>query len=284
MKCDWRADMGERILYISDLDGTLLNSNKRLSKYTSSTINLLVEKGMMFSYATARSFSTASKVAKELNANFPVIVYNGAFILNNITESVMLSNFFDNSDILSIKQILIEHNIYPMVYAYCEESEKYSYDLNNINHHGMRMLIDGRSGDKRENPVNSIEELFAGKIFYFTCIDEQKLLYPVYERLKDKYTCIFQRDIYNGEQWLEILPKNTSKANAVLQLKDYLKCDKIISFGDGKNDISMFEISDECYAVKNAVDELKEIATGIIDSNNNDGVAKWLVQNTILKA
>lgn len=41
----------------------------------------------------------------------------------------------------------------------------------------------------------------------------------------------------------------------------------------------MFRIADECYAVSNAVDELKEIATGIIDSNDNDGVAKWLCEN-----
>ena len=41
----------------------------------------------------------------------------------------------------------------------------------------------------------------------------------------------------------------------------------------------MFQIADECYAMENAMDELKEIATGIIGSNNDDGVAKWLLQN-----
>ena len=38
----------------------------------------------------------------------------------------------------------------------------------------------------------------------------------------------------------------------------------------------MFRISDECYAVENAVEELKKMATAVIESNNNDGVAKWL--------
>jgi len=57
-----------------------------------------------------------------------------------------------------------------------------------------------------------------------------------------------------------------------------LECDRIISFGDGMNDIPLFEISDECYAVANAVPELKERATGIIGSNENDGVAKWLLE------
>ena len=56
-------------------------------------------------------------------------------------------------------------------------------------------------------------------------------------------------------------------------------CDKVISFGDAVNDIPMFEISDEAYAVENAVEELKAVADGIIESNENDGVAKWLKEH-----
>ena len=72
------------------------------------------------------------------------------------------------------------------------------------------------------------------------------------------------------------MPKSTSKANAVLRLKEYLKAERVVVFGDGKNDVDMFEIADECYAVENAVEELKNIATAVIQSNNEDGVAKWL--------
>jgi len=56
-------------------------------------------------------------------------------------------------------------------------------------------------------------------------------------------------------------------------------CEKVVVFGDGKNDIDMFEIADEGYAVSNAHETLKEKATGIIGSNDEDGVAKWLEQN-----
>ena len=45
------------------------------------------------------------------------------------------------------------------------------------------------------------------------------------------------------------------------------------------NDIPMFRISDECYAVENACDELKELATGIIGKNDNDSVALWLAEH-----
>lgn len=50
-------------------------------------------------------------------------------------------------------------------------------------------------------------------------------------------------------------------------------------FGDGKNDIDMFELADESYAVSNAVPELKEAATGVIASNDEDGVARWLLEH-----
>ena len=68
----------------------------------------------------------------------------------------------------------------------------------------------------------------------------------------------------------------SSDLQAIIKLKKIWNCDKVISFGDAINDIPMFGISDACYAVENAVKELKEIATGVIGSNDEDGVANWL--------
>ena len=72
------------------------------------------------------------------------------------------------------------------------------------------------------------------------------------------------------------MPAQASKSDAIKKLKQIWGCTKVVSFGDSINDIPMFEVSDECYAVSNAVGELKRIATGIIESNDEDGVAKWL--------
>lgn len=93
------------------------------------------------------------------------------------------------------------------------------------------------------------------------------------------FHCVYHTDIYTNEQWLEIMPKAASKSNAVKQLEEYLGCDKLIVFGDGQNDIDMFEAADESYAVENAHDVLKKKATSVILSNNDDGVAKWLEAN-----
>ena len=124
-----------KTLYLSDLDGTLLNSNERISEYTALTINNFVKSGGCFSYATARSIVTASKA---------------------------------------------------------------------------------------------------------------------------------------------------TKASAALQLKSMLGCEKLVMFGDGRNDLSLFAVADEKYAMSNAVPELKEISTAVIDSNNNDGVAKWISKHLVL--
>ena len=58
-----------------------------------------------------------------------------------------------------------------------------------------------------------------------------------------------------------------------------LGCDRLVVFGDQKNDIDMFKAADACYAVSNAVDELKALATDLIQSNNEDGVARWLEEH-----
>ena len=70
-----------KILYVSDLDGTLLRSDEKTSAFTNDTINELTQKGLHFSYATARSYHTARKATAGLNAQIPLIVYNGAMLL-----------------------------------------------------------------------------------------------------------------------------------------------------------------------------------------------------------
>ena len=268
----------EKILYVSDLDGTLLNSNEQVSEYSSKALNDLVSKGMIFSYATARSSSTSEKVTKGVNAKIPIIVYNGAFIIDNKTNKRLITNVFSDEEKNKIWKLLMENEIFPIVYSLINDNEKFSYLSHKVTS-GMELFLDSRKNDIRDNPLCNTNEIINGKVFYFTCIDSEEKLFPLYEALKNKYYCVYQKDIYTKEQWLEIMPQAATKANAILQLKRMYKCDKIISFGDGKNDIPMFEISDECYAVENADSELKKIATGIIESNNNDGVGKWLLNN-----
>lgn len=264
-----------KVLYVSDLDGTLLRSDAKTSEYTNQVINQLTAKGVLFSYATARSYFTATKVTKGLNAKIPIITYNGAVILQNDTYEIITKNTFTQVEKEELLNGLLRCGIYPIVYSFISGKEKFSYHFHKCND-ATKDFLSTRKGDIRDNPVETENELAVGDVFYFTCIDAYEKLEPLYIRWKEKYHCIFQKDIYSGEQWLEIVPKTVSKANAIFQLKEYLGVEYIVAFGDGKNDIDMFEIADESYAVENAVDELKAIATGIIEGNDSDGVAKWL--------
>ncbi len=264
-------------LYVSDLDGTLLRYDEILSPYTIGVINRLIADGMIFSYATARSLITSKKVTKGLEARIPLIVYNGAFVIDNVTEEILLSAYFDQK-VDGLFEDLFRHGIYPIVYSHRDGAEKFSF----IREHctvGMEDFLRTRKGDIRTNPVMTREDLTKGSNFYITCIDTPEKLEPFYEKYKDEFHCVYQKEIYTNAQWLEIMPAAASKANAICRLKELLGCDRVVAFGDGKNDIDMFEIADECYAVSNAAEELKAIATAVIESNQNDGVPKWLEEN-----
>ncbi len=267
-----------KTLYVSDLDGTLLRRDETLSRFTIDTINALVERGMIFSYATARSLVTASKVTAGLSTKIPVIIYNGSFIKQSGTGQTLLSNAFTKSESDEILDYLLQREVFPIVYAMIDGVEKFSYCADRESR-GTKIFNDTRRGDVRDNPILTPADLYRGEVFHVTCIDEEEILFPIYEHFKDTYRCIFHRDIYSGEQWLEIQPSGATKAQAIMALKQHLGCDRVVCFGDGKNDISMFEIADEGYAVQNADPALKAIATAIIDSNEQDGVARWLAEN-----
>ena len=264
-----------KTLYVSDLDGTLLRRDQTLSPFTIDTINALVERGMIFSYATARSLVTARQVTAGLATNLPVVIYNGSFVVESSTGKRLISGAFEAGEARDILDDLLSCGVYPIVYAFVDGVEKFSY-VEDKQSRGARWFNDTRRGDVRDHPLTDAARLYAGEIFHLTCIDEPELVLPVYERYRDRFECIYHKDIYSGEQWLEIQPRGAAKAEAILALKSLLECDRIVCFGDGKNDISMFDIADECYAVANADDVLKAIATGVIGSNEQDGVAHFL--------
>ena len=268
----------EKTLYVTDLDGTLLNRQDSLSPFTVRTINNLVEQGMLFTYATARSLVSASKVTRGLSTNIPIIAYNGAFIFQPATGEILSKEDFAGEERSRVREVLNQHRISPLVYSFIDGIEKVSWIPQNEND-GIRRYLSLRQGDKRLRAVADMEALYEGDMFYYTCIGEKEELQPVYDIFsKDgRYRCTMQQELYRPEYWCEIMPAKATKANAIRKLKGMWGCDRVISFGDAVNDIPMFEISDECYAVENAVDELKAVATGIIESNEDDGVAKWLM-------
>lgn len=270
-----------KTMVISDLDGTLLKSDTQLSDFTVNAINFIVKNGVNFTYATARSLNSAMTLTKRLVLHFPVITYNGACIKHPETGEIIEIQCMDEAQIADIKASLRHFGVSPLVYTFLDGEEKVLWQRGTESV-GMLHYLESRTGDGRMLPVDSFEDLFCGEIFYVTCIEDHcDNLAPLNDELKcnDSLRCILQQEIYRPEFWLEIMDYRVSKAHALDDLKKLTGIDRIISFGDSVNDVPLFEVSDECYAVANAVDALKVVADDVIESNDDDGVARWLLEN-----
>lgn len=267
-------------LYITDLDATLLNTDAKISRFTADTINALMEKGMKFSFATARSDETALRVTEGLVPNVPIVVYTGAFLVDPKTREKIVSHFMNKREIDAVKEAVGIFRQIPIVYSVLEGREKFIYDLS-IATDNMKKFVKSREKGTRNHPVGGgFESTLIGDIFYFAFIEPKEVLEPVYEFLRDKCNCLFQPDNYTDNWFLEVMAEKATKAKAALELKSMLGCDKMVAFGDGINDIPLLRAADEGYAVANAEDKLKEIATGIIGHCDEDAVAKWLTENS----
>ena len=211
-----------------------------------------------------------------------MICANGVFIIENVTNNVLLANFFTPDEIEIATTVLKAQNAYPVVHAYINGKEQLSYMERYVTN-AMQHFLNNRIGDPRRRITQTADELYCGDVFRFTCMDTADALSAIKSIFESdsRFTCVYTTEVYSGEKSFEILPINATKANAALQLKTMLGCDRIVAFGDGQNDLSLFAVADEKYATQNAVPELKSIATAIIDSNDNDGVAKWIETNLL---
>lgn len=267
-----------RVLYVTDLDGTLLGPDRKVSGKSAEIINRLIGRGMLFSYATARSVHTGSVVTKNIDFRCPIIAHNGTFIMDNRTFEMVHGNFFTEAEARRIIAETDRLNFSHIAYSYLDGRERFSYLESNVSPQ-LKKFLDTRMDDVRRRPVADRAELYRGEPYYFNCIDAPEKAWELYEIFRDEFNCVCAPEVYSGDVWLEIMPKSAGKASAVMQLKKIVGAEKIVVFGDGLNDMSMFEAADECYAVANAGEELKNAATGVIGANYEDGVARWLEEN-----
>ena len=260
-----------------DLDGTLLRSDATLSPYTISTINRLTEQGLAFTYATARSIESARPIAGELNLRLPAITRNGAVLADNATGKHLEKALFTEEEVALLKKLLPELPRCGFVSCFLGEEMFKAYVPGNLVP-GMVQYADYYRDDPKMKPVKTLEEMFFGQPGYVTLIDDREKAALIYEKVRQYsgWECIFQKDTYWDEYWVEVCPRNCTKAKAILKMKEQYGFRKVVAFGDSVNDMPMFRAADEAYAVSNALEALKEIATGVIGGNNEDAVARFL--------
>lgn len=263
-------------LYISDLDGTLLNNNAKLSDYTKSTLKKLISNNLNFSIATARTPATVVPILSDINLKLPVVVMNGAAIYDIEKNEYIKYNSISNQAVQKILSIFSENKISALSYTLYNNHINAYYDK--INNHVEEKFIRNRLGSPYKTFINS-KLPKNSDVLYFLLLNKKELVLDIFKQVKDipEISAIAYKDVYNdGFYNLEIYSDKSSKANSIKEIMHTFNFDRLISFGDNLNDIPMFEISDECYAVKNAVQELKDLSTSVIDSNINDGVANYL--------
>lgn len=262
-------------LYVTDLDGTLLRSDTTISDYSKETLNRLIEEGVMFTYATARSYMSASPLVKDLNLCCPAVIFNGVFVVDPKTGQHIIENVYSAECQALARDFFVREKIAPLVYSNIDGKERVSYLKSRFDE--VASYVNSRKGDKRLRPVNDYAELFEGDIFYFTIIDPKNI--PLLDGVftaDNGFARNVQRDTYDDMIWYEIYDKSASKANAVLQVKELMKADDLICFGDNFNDVSMIKAADVGVSVENACEELKKLSDFVIESNNNDGVARFI--------
>ena len=266
-----------KTLYISDLDDTLLQPNIELSEETITTLNHLIEHGMYFSVATARSIASVRPILKDITPSVPVIIMNGVCIFDLVKNNYVKIEALSESNIKLLLSLIKEHQL--KGFAYTVKDGVLSTYYEDLSSKAMVNFVEERvtKYQKVFQQVQSFDLLKKEPLIYYSLMDEKEKLEPIYYLLQEieDLNSTFYKDNYTPNLWyLEIYAKTASKYHAVQFIREQYNFDRIVCFGDNRNDIPLFEASDLKLAVENAVDELKEKADLIIGSNTQDGVAR----------
>ncbi len=272
-------------LYATDLDGTLLRSDITIDKRTAALLNRLISEGVFFTYATARSYASASPLVKELSLSCPAVIFNGVFVVDPKTGKHIIENIPSKDSIAAARKFIESNNLAPLVYSYIDGKERVSYLESRKNE--VAGYTNDRKKDKRLRAVSGYSELFEGNVFYLTFIDPViggaalDTLDSFFDG-KNGFSRNVQRDTYTDMIWYETYSEKASKAGALSQIMELIRADSLVAFGDNVNDISMIETADVGVAVSNACDELKARADIIIGKNDEGAVAEFIEKREAL--
>jgi Cof subfamily protein (haloacid dehalogenase superfamily) len=258
-------------LLVTDMDGTLLNSTKSISKENHEAIKRFVDQGGLFTLATGRITSSVKRFADQLPINAPAILYNGAVIHDFKTSKDVWQRTLDES----VKEVLdrvMERFPEAGVEIYCG-GEPYFIRENEITDYHRRM--EGFSRPK----ISGYEQL---KEPWF-----KVLLAWNPERLDEveAYTANEQNKqvtwVRSDAKYLEILPADATKGHALEHLMEMLgiEKDKCIAMGDHLNDLEMIRRAGIGIAVANAHETLTMASNRSCKHHDEHAVAdvvEWL--------
>ncbi|EKF51817.1 Cof-type HAD-IIB family hydrolase [Lactococcus garvieae] len=264
-------DKNTQKLIAIDLDGTtLLSDGKTISRYTKYVFKRIEELGHIICISTGRPFRMSLDIYRELELKSPMINFNGALISkpDNRNWEHTKGHYIDRSFVFDF---LRHQQNFDLEFFAVEYRRKFF--LNSFRNVEPKLF-----GVDKFHPYNRLRA---------DRLDDNPHAVLLSTRVKDKFRLAKQiQDHYNGKVnvsgWggpngiLEIVPKGVSKASGLKHLLKVLDIprENLIAFGDEHNDIEMFKLAEEAYAMKNASYRLIPYATEIIPwTNDEDGVA-----------
>lgn len=258
-----------------DIDGTLANSQRRVSEKNKNEIKRCIEKGIKIILTSGRSRKETMEFQKQVGASPYIISSNGASVYDSEKQIEIYNEIID----YKIIKKLFEHSIL----------NDYKIRLN----YSEKLVMNKATYPDEKDKVKTLEELT--EIIKSNKIVQCSISNENFEKMKQfkEYLIkeIPQVKIENESKRLnnpvlkpsssyycDITSKLVSKGEAVEVLSNYLNIYKqeIITIGDGENDISMFNKTPNSVAMGNALNSIKEKASYVTKSNDEDGVAKVL--------
>lgn len=266
------------VIFITDMDGTLLPANKQLNQKDLDAIYDFRKFGGRFTVATGRTVQSTSQYFDALQLDEPMIVLNGGAIYDCKEKKYVWQNFVDLSAYEAVKDILEK---FPKVGAEIDLSDEIlvpQYSIQEEYHIDIsyKDIVPHSADIKDISPEGWCKVLFAADSDEIDKLTE-------YTQNKGWDNLTFVR---SSKYFYEILPNGCSKGTALKKMLELYRSYgyTVAACGDFNNDIEMLQNADIPIAPANALDEVKKIACMVTKADCDNGAvseALYYVMNVL---
>lgn len=255
---------------VLDIDGTITNSEGKISDYTQKIIKKLVTKNIKVIIASGRDVNSVVEISKICGASSIVIANNGSTIYDYSKNKFLFLKIINYKLINLVWNLCLEYNIDCI------------FNSTNLRYRNYKCL-DEKYKEKNDVQIENITDI-KNNIYQIVLLSNNYIKFNYCINKIKKYGLKICNTAIgnNGIIFADINLEGISKGSAIKELSRLLNIKKsnIICFGDSINDIEMFYSCGIKVAMKNSVQELKLIANYVTKySNKEDGVAKFLEEN-----
>ncbi|MGE5944031.1 MAG: HAD family hydrolase [Flavobacteriales bacterium] len=254
-------DLSQIKLVVSDMDGTLLNSNHEVSPLFLELFKELKRHNILFVAASGRPYYSITEKLYAIKDDIIIVAENGGIVIDK--EKLLLSTPIKKEHLSEVETLINSNNhIHPV---FCTKLK--AYFKNTSNGH-IKLLTEYYPNFTVIDSIDEVEEDII-KIALYHDIDSETYIYPHFKHLKPDYQVKV-----SGKHWVDLSDDAANKgyAIALLQKKLNISPNETLAFGDYNNDIEMLKLATYSFAMENAHENVKKIALYETKSNNHLGV------------